>query len=388
MVADPLFSHSKRYPNFLRYIVQRTLEGATTELKERTLGVAVFGRDPAYDTNTDPIVRATASEIRRRIAQYYQVPGRENELRIDLSPGSYIPEFALPTAASAPAAAKVPPEVPQRGHPWYLAMAAVVVAALILAGVLWFRPAGGRTALADFWRPVLESSKPVLICIGQRRFLGTSPELPNDSSPDLERVRKDLENPNAPISLFRLYYMGSQNVALPDVVMFGHVAGLLQASGRTYLVRGGASTTFSDLGDGPVILIGAFNNDFTMRLMGPLRFNFERDGDVFWIQDRQNPTQKSRAVDYSAPYLKLTEDYALISRAREPTTGRVVVAIGGLTGYGTLAAEAFLSNPRFMEATTRQAPGDWRRKNTEFVISTEVINGGAGPPRVVDQYFW
>lgn len=387
MVADPLFSHSKRYPNFLRYIVQRTLEGATADLKERTLGVAVFGRDPAYDTNTDPIVRATASEIRRRIAQYYQAPGREHEIRIDLSPGSYIPEFTLPVAAAAPVP-KVTPEAPRRPHPTYLAIAVAVTAVLIIAGALWFRPWGGRTALADFWRPTLESSRPALICLGQRRFLGTSPELPNDASPDVERVRKDLENPNAPISLFRLYYMGSQNVALPDVVMFGHIAGLLQSNGRTYLVRGGSSTTFSDLGDGPVILIGAFNNDFTMRLMGPLRFNFERDGDVFWIQDRQNPTHKNRAVDYSQSYLKLTEDYALISRAREPTTGRVVVAIGGLTGYGTLAAETFLSNPRFMEAAIRQAPKDWRRKNVEFVISTEVINGGAGPPHVVDQYFW
>jgi hypothetical protein len=125
-----------------------------------------------------------------------------------------------------------------------------------------------------------------------------------------------------------------------------------------------------------------------MRLIGPLRFNFERDGDTFWIQDRQNPTRKNRAVNYSLPYLKLTEDYAVISRALEPTTERTVVVAGGLTGYGTLAAAEFLSNPRYMEAAIQQAPRDWRRKNVQFVIATKVINGSSGPPRVVDQHYW
>src|SRR5438552_143370 len=51
MLANPLFKNSKRYPNLLRYIVERTLEGSPGELKERTLGIEVFGRSPAYDTN-------------------------------------------------------------------------------------------------------------------------------------------------------------------------------------------------------------------------------------------------------------------------------------------------------------------------------------------------
>src|SRR5205085_2259123 len=82
MLANPLFSHSKRYPLLLRTVVERTLEGHSRQLKERTLGVEVFGRHPDYDTNTDPVVRVTAGEIRKRIAQYYHEPGHENEFRI------------------------------------------------------------------------------------------------------------------------------------------------------------------------------------------------------------------------------------------------------------------------------------------------------------------
>jgi hypothetical protein len=388
MLADPLFKHSKRYPNLLRYVVERTLEGAASDLKERTLGIAVFGREPAYDTSSDPIVRTAAGEIRKRIAQYYQEPGREHELRIGLSPGSYIPEFTLPKASgeAAPPAVLVPLRAPRK-RTFYWATTAMLTVVLLAAAV-WFKPWFHTDALEGFWRPILDSPNNVLVCIGQRRFLGASPESAKDPSPDLESVRQGLDDPNAPISLFRLYYMGSQNIALPDVVTFGYLAGLLSSHKKAYRLRGESATTFYDLRDGPVILVGAFNNDWTMRLMGQLRFTFERDGNTFWIADRQNPSRKNRTVDYSMPYLKLTEDYAVISRALEANTGRMVVMIGGLTGYGTLAAAEFLSNPSFLETAIRQAPPDWRRRNIQFVISTKVINGGSSPPRLVDQYFW
>src|ERR1700727_3120397 len=72
LLSNSHFSHSKRFPSFLRFIVQEELEGRGDQLKERTLGIEVFGRDASYDTTSDPIVRVTAVEIRKRIAQYYQ----------------------------------------------------------------------------------------------------------------------------------------------------------------------------------------------------------------------------------------------------------------------------------------------------------------------------
>ena len=64
LLGNPHLSHSKRFPSFLRFIVQEELEGRGDQLKERTLGVQVFGRDASYDTTSDPIVRVTATEIR------------------------------------------------------------------------------------------------------------------------------------------------------------------------------------------------------------------------------------------------------------------------------------------------------------------------------------
>src|SRR5580700_6121323 len=101
ILANPLFKNSKRYPTLLRYVVERTLDGHPGELKERTLGVDVFGRDPDYDTNLDPVVRTTAAEIRKRLAQYYQEPNHETEPRIDLPLGSYAARFQAPAGKLA-----------------------------------------------------------------------------------------------------------------------------------------------------------------------------------------------------------------------------------------------------------------------------------------------
>lgn len=67
------FRTSKRYPALLSYVVEKTLQGDTDSLKERTLGIEVFRREPEYDTNADPVVRIAAGEVRKRLAQYYSI---------------------------------------------------------------------------------------------------------------------------------------------------------------------------------------------------------------------------------------------------------------------------------------------------------------------------
>src|ERR1700723_197576 len=100
LLGNVHFSNSKRFPSFLRFIVHEELEGRGYQLKERTLGIEVFGRDASYDTTSDPIVRVTAAEIRKRIAQYYQESADPNEVRISLPAGSYVPHFEWPKTST------------------------------------------------------------------------------------------------------------------------------------------------------------------------------------------------------------------------------------------------------------------------------------------------
>jgi hypothetical protein len=241
------------------------------------------------------------------------------------------------------------------------------------------------SAIDQFWTPVLSFQRPALLCVGQRTFRGSAQESADNPVADIDRFA---HAHNKPVTLFELYYLGSQNLALSDATTLGNLTGFLQSKHKHYEIRGQSATTFADLRNGPVILIGAFNNDWTLRLLGPLRFSFERNDEVFWIKDRQKPNDRSRSVNYSTPYLKLTEDFALISRVLDPSTDRPVIVAAGLTGYGTMAAGEFLTNASGMEALAKGSPHDWPRKNVQIVIATKVINGNSGPPRVIEKHIW
>ena len=69
------FRNSKRSVSLLRFVVEAALAGDHNSLKERCIGAAVFGRETAYDTAQDPIVRNAAIEVRKRLAQYYMDAG-------------------------------------------------------------------------------------------------------------------------------------------------------------------------------------------------------------------------------------------------------------------------------------------------------------------------
>ena len=109
---------------------------------------------------------------------------------------------------------------------------------------------------------------------------------------------------------------------------------------------------------------------------------------MFWIVDRSNPQARSWFVNFGEKYSQLTQDYAIISRFSDPTTGEPVVIAAGLGENGTISAGEFLTDPTEMERATRNAPKNWRTKNIEIVLATQVIGEKSGPPRVVAAYFW
>lgn len=106
VLASPTFRSSRRYPAMLRYITEKTLEGHPEQLKERTIGIEVFGRDADYDTHEDPVVRISASEIRKRLAQFYRDATFEHAIEFRLPLGTYVPQILKRTdPATLPQAA-------------------------------------------------------------------------------------------------------------------------------------------------------------------------------------------------------------------------------------------------------------------------------------------
>src|ERR1700678_1763335 len=286
MLANPHFSHSRRFPSFLRFVVEQTLSGQTDPLKERILGIEIFGRVVDYDTASDPIVRVTAAEIRKRIAQYYQEPGHETELRILLPAGSYVPQFVWPqTKEESPAPPATEPEEPavsstkeERSRRLWrnLAITACVCLALLLIAFGAFWKASQHSIFESFWTPVLNSSDPVLFCVADQNQYSAI-------------ALRDALNPSHQV----LLKDNLTAIVISDLKPIVKIAGILQSNGKKYDLRGEDSTNLLDLRNGPNIFIGAFDNAWTLRLTRSLRYRFYDDPDMsrFGIIDNTSSSQ-------------------------------------------------------------------------------------------------
>jgi hypothetical protein len=90
------FCTSKQCQEMLRYVVEKTLKHERESLRERVIGIEVFGKHNDYDTSEDPVVRVRAADIRKRLAQYYQNPAHANtRVRIEIPSGSYVAAFEV-----------------------------------------------------------------------------------------------------------------------------------------------------------------------------------------------------------------------------------------------------------------------------------------------------
>lgn len=124
IIASAGFAGSDRARSFLRYVVERTLNGEGDQLKEYVIGREVFGRGEDYDPRVDSIVRVEAGRLRSKVEEYYAGPGRADLVVIQLRRGGYAPTFE----------ARVPEASPSR---WRLGIGLVGALLVVVAAVAW-----------------------------------------------------------------------------------------------------------------------------------------------------------------------------------------------------------------------------------------------------------
>jgi hypothetical protein len=358
ITSDRLFDHSKRYPVFLRYVVEKTLDGSAAELKERVIGIEALGRPPAYDSSQDPVVRTTAAEVRKRLAHYYQHTDRAPSVRIDIPVGSYVPQFTFAGAeAPAVAAPRVRSSLSRRAALGLLPVAALFPAVLYL-GAFSPRP------IEQFWDPFLNAGESVAICVG-----------PATGSNGVETTGMS----------------GTPLVTLNAATTASRVVGFLQEQGKLFELKPVESVDFEELRARPVILIGGFNNRWTMRAIRDLRFRFERNSaGRAAIVDAERPAGGgwTRRFTDAADARQLLEDFALVARLRDPSTGQHLLVVAGIGVHGTSAGGEFVARPKYLADLAATLPRGWERQNVELVLATTITDNVAGPPRVVASHVW
>lgn len=147
LLSSREFQDSERMCRFLRFTVETTLAGKAEDVKEYSIGMAVFDRGPDFDPRTDPVVRSEARRLRSKLAAYYAKEGLQNELVIELPKGGYVPQFReRPAATHSESAAQAsgtkvptePPLSPINSHALRRYRPAIALAALALSLAILF----------------------------------------------------------------------------------------------------------------------------------------------------------------------------------------------------------------------------------------------------------
>lgn len=382
LLASAPFRNSRRCQLFLRHVVASTLGGEQSRLKERVIGIEVFDRDPAYDPGEDATVRVTANEVRKRLAQVYgSEPEDSHPLRIELPPGSYVPEFRRPVHPEPPAPTSSPAP-PVRRLRWLAAAALAAVAVL----AVWSLSRPG-TPFEEFWAPMREGARPVLVCMTHPVVYllreETALRFARENGIDTLAGPWVVDPAKQPITSPDIVPVPDMFVGAADAAASGRFLQLLSQFKRQAQLRIGNDISFTDLRSAPSIVIGAYSNRWTMQANQEYRFAF----DHLKVVDRQNPGQEWRLRQVTRDY-RSTEDYAIVSRVTRSHTGQFFLAAAGITQSGTQAAAEFLTEPKYLNQALARLARGWEQKNLQILLHTRVTGQTPGPPRVVAIHTW
>jgi hypothetical protein len=364
------FQNSRRSKSLLTHLVRSSLDGAS-HVKERSIAIDVFERGPHYEPAEDSIVRVSVHELRRRLQRYYEHEGAGDHLRIELPQGTYTPSFVFSSAPAQHNAA--PPRAKGAPQHRFRALALPTLAAAAVALALWFY-FPRQNPFERFWAPILESRNQVILCVGVNAVdPSTSTALArSDSAAAILLAESDQ------ISVPELRHTGVG--AAQSLFHFGRLFAESHTQPKLEMVH---ETSFSRVKSGPTILVGAFNNRWTLEASTTFPFTLVRDG----IESIQNQDEKQVWVTTKNAAGEVLEDFAVLARSVR-NRERPLVIVAGLTPYGTGAAGRFVTDTASMNQWLAQLAPGWEEMELEAVVRVRVVGGSPGPPEVVTWKSW
>jgi hypothetical protein len=402
VLASPAFHGSKRCQQFLEYVCEKWLAGEAGALKERTVAIDVFGRQPQSELGEDTIVRVGAREVRKRLAQFYVSPeGVASRIRIDLPAGSYAPEFHYAVAlvekepVPAPAPVVVPP---RRSRPTTILAVSAGALVLVAVSIALFAGLGRKSdVLTKFWKPVFDSNEPFLVGVAHPVVYHPSVramQLSEKNQPPLKIPRqRPLQVPAKELDGSDLIAVTDQYVGYGDMVALNQVTAMLARRSKSVRLRLANSISFEDLRKSPVLLIGALTNKWTMEFQPGWRFQFafEAGFKSILVDTFDKPAPGTPQKQWSVPVTNdsaVTEDYVLVCRLKNASTGGFIVVVAGIKQFGTEAAGRLVTDPDQLAVVLRALPAGWENKNLQVVLRVRVIGNTPAQPEVAASYVW
>jgi hypothetical protein len=378
LAQGPAFRGSYRSQQFLRYVVEKALQGSVDALKERTIGIELFQRAPAYDTGEDAIVRVTASDVRRRLLQHYGRHGDHSPFRIQLPSGSYLPEIEygsdpMPAAAAvaqAVAAAVVHDEVgqpaaapkpetskPRKVKPAMRLLALLIVGAMTLVLVLalipvlvlgagsfraWRRPANG--ASLPPWTAIFRAGRATHLITSDPNIEQLEELTKSDISVSDYAARRYVPNVDSlsPAQrVFYSFYLHADNAAAVDTPLAVNIARLVPDNSRID-VRSARSLRVADLQtDDNLILLGSPRSDPWVQLFASqldFRFVYRADLKQEMIRNVHPLTGEQAVYVPTARGFATGESFAILALVQIPHRTGKALLLAGADGEGTEAA--------------------------------------------------
>jgi DNA-binding winged helix-turn-helix (wHTH) protein len=263
---------------------------------------------------------------------------------------------------------------PSNRHFWSIVAGTSLVILLGCLAAMYAWKSTHKSAFDLFWGPVLSTNEPVLICIAdQNQYVAVALRDPAD--PTRQILLKD--NLTA--------------VIIDDLNAVIQVTGILKSNERQYSLKGEGVTTLTDLRNGPTVFVGAFDNAWTLRLTNPLRYHFASNPEMtqFRIVDREAPSQTNWGINRLEQMATNNyRDYAIVARFADGNTGKLALVIAGIGRGGTIAAGELVTNPTYLAQLSNAARASGNKKNMEIVLSTQIIDGQPGSPKIEATYFW
>ena len=434
IVTSRHFRTSRRGKEFLQYVVDQKIGGKGDLLKERLIGVEIFGRKPDYATGEDPVVRVQAGDVRRRLESYHADSEVQCDILIQIPVGSYAPVFlwkknvqpheTSPTEASGASYALAKeaneahgpnalPALELDDHPteaafndtkehggrrsaklWRLAIPVIACLALVFYLVGSYIHRSPEETLKAFWMPASVSSKPVLLCLPKPMVYRPSEKLFDRyrlTHPDELTTREAREDqllpldPTEPILWGDMVRVRNSGPGIGAVVAAVNISKLLAEQGIRFELRFGDEATYADMRDSPVVIVGAINTDWATQLTSGSHFVFDESRDSPGIEETVGA---KRVWKMERKDGIITHDYGLITRQISGKAGQFLVQFAGISHFGTEAASDFLANEKGFSNELHSESINLQSKNLQIVVSTDITAGRAGPPHVVAVSSW